>query len=115
MIRRIWRDRGFGIAMLAFFALSLVLQWWAGWHEYVSEQTDHGFAIQLSEYVWQEIKSTMENWQSEFLQLFTQVTLLTYLLWKGSPQSKDSDEEAMNAVRETQEEVRKLREALEKR
>jgi hypothetical protein len=115
MVQRLWRDRGFGIAMLTFFAISLVLQWIAGWQEYVSEQTDHGFAIQVGEYVWREISATMENWQSEFLQLFTQVALLTYLLWKGSPQSKDSDEEAMNAIRETQEEVRKLREALERR
>lgn len=38
-------------------------------------------------------KDTFENWQSEFLQLGSFVILATYLKWKGSPQSRDGDDE----------------------
>lgn len=34
----------------------------------------------------------MENWQSEFLQLFTFVVLTTYLVHRNSHESKDSSE-----------------------
>ena len=38
------------------------------------------------------IRDTMENWQSEFLQLIWQVAGLAFLLYTGSPQSKEGDE-----------------------
>ena len=34
------------------------------------------------------MRDTLENWQSEFLQLIWQVVALTYLWYIGSPQSK---------------------------
>jgi hypothetical protein len=37
--------------------------------------------------------STMENWQSEYLQLFSFVALTTYLIFRGSHESRDSDDE----------------------
>jgi low affinity Fe/Cu permease len=37
--------------------------------------------------------ATMENWQSEFLQLLTFLTLTSILIFKGSPESRDSDDE----------------------
>jgi F0F1-type ATP synthase membrane subunit a len=42
---------------------------------------------------WQDnMRETMENWQSEFLQLIWQVVALTYLWYIGSPQSKEEEE-----------------------
>ena len=38
------------------------------------------------------LSATFENWQSEFLQLFTMVVLTAYLIHKGSHESKDTDE-----------------------
>jgi uncharacterized protein DUF6766 len=38
------------------------------------------------------MRDTMENWQSEFLQLMWQVGGLSFLLYIGSPQSKESSE-----------------------
>ena len=35
----------------------------------------------------------MENWPSEFLQLLTFVVLTTYLVYRGSHESKDQDDE----------------------
>ena len=37
-------------------------------------------------------RDIMENWQSEFLQLMWQVAGLSFLLYVGSPQSKESSE-----------------------
>jgi hypothetical protein len=37
-------------------------------------------------------RGTLENWQSEFLQLVWQVVGLTYFLYIGSPQSKEEDD-----------------------
>jgi hypothetical protein len=38
------------------------------------------------------MRDTMENWQSEFLQLIWQVAGLAFLLYIGSPQSKEGDD-----------------------
>jgi hypothetical protein len=38
------------------------------------------------------LRDTLENWQSEFLQLMWQVGELTYLWYVGSPQSKEEEE-----------------------
>lgn len=40
----------------------------------------------------QMLRDTMENWQSEFLQLIWQVGALAFLLHIGSPQSKEGDD-----------------------
>jgi hypothetical protein len=44
--------------------------------------------------------STMENWQSEYLQLFSFVVLTTYLIFRGSHESKDSDDEVNEKLNE---------------
>jgi hypothetical protein len=38
------------------------------------------------------MRDTLENWQSEFLQLLWQVVGLALLLYIGSPQSKEGDD-----------------------
>jgi hypothetical protein len=44
--------------------------------------------------------STMENWQSEFLQLLTFMVLTSFLVYRGSPESRDSDDELQAKVDE---------------
>jgi hypothetical protein len=53
---------------------------------------EHNQAIELSGYFNQTLRDTMENWQSEFLQLMWQVGGLSFLLYVGSPQSKESEQ-----------------------
>jgi hypothetical protein len=83
---------GLTIVLTSLFALFWVGQTWFGWVEYKSEQTDHGEAAELSGYydVW--ARTTLENWQSEMLQLASFVVLSAVLVHVGSPQSKDGDE-----------------------
>jgi hypothetical protein len=77
---------------LAFFVISIVGQWLFGWFAYVNEQTDLEAPIELSDYSFRMLRDTLENWQSEFLQLIWQVAGLAVLLYVGSPQSREGDE-----------------------
>jgi hypothetical protein len=77
---------------LAFFLLSAAGHWIFGWFAYVNEQVAHGQPIDVSDYLINMGRDTLENWQSEFLQLIWQVAGLAYLLYVGSPQSKEGDE-----------------------
>jgi hypothetical protein len=77
---------------LSFFLLSMAGHWIFGWFAYVNEQVAHGQPIDVSDYLIDMGRDTLENWQSEFLQLIWQVAGLAYLLYVGSPQSKEGDE-----------------------
>ncbi len=53
-------------------------------------------------------QSTLENWQSEFLQLFSFVVLAAVLIHRGSAESKDGTDRIEQAVNEIREIVREL-------
>jgi len=44
--------------------------------------------------------STMENWQSEYLQLTSFMVLTAFFIFRGSPESRDSDDELHDKVDE---------------
>ena len=92
---RVWRDYSLSIVLAALFLVSWALQTWTGWVEFVAEQQEHGQVAEAfgpDGYVWAWAQATFENWQSEFLQLLTFVVLTTYLIHRGSHESKDTDE-----------------------
>jgi hypothetical protein len=74
------------------FLVLLTAQWLSGWNEYVSLQHEHGAQVRLLTYVFQMIRSTLENWQGEFFSLLYQVVVLTYLYYAGSPIGGGSDQ-----------------------
>jgi|SRR5215211_604105 len=87
---------GLAWVLLALFLASWTLQTWTGWREFKSEQHEHGQTAQVfgdSGYVWNWSRATFENWQSEFLQVLAFVTLTSFLIFKGSPESRDGDDE----------------------
>ncbi len=49
-------------------------------------------------YVWNWGEATFENWQSEFLQLLTMAVLTSFLIYKGSAESRDSDDEMQETL-----------------
>ena len=49
-------------------------------------------AASFSEYAIEVGRDTLENWQSEFLQLLWQIVGLAYFLYVGSPASKENDD-----------------------
>lgn len=77
---------------LIFFALSFAGHWIFAWFAYVDEQSLHAAEIKVSDYLIEVVRDTLENWQSEFLQLIWQVAGLAYLLYVGSPQSREGDD-----------------------
>jgi hypothetical protein len=83
---------GYAWVTLGFFVISLIGHWLFGWFAYVSEQQAHGQPLSVAEYTVQMTRDTLENWQSEFLQLLWQVGGLALLLHVGSPQSKEGDD-----------------------
>lgn len=86
------RKRGYLWVTLAFFVISLAVYWAFAWFAYSEEQIAHNQAIELSGFFNQTMRDTLENWQSEFLQLMWQVGGLAFLLYVGSPQSKESEQ-----------------------
>jgi len=92
--RNVWRDNGLSIALFAFFLLSLAGQGYAGWREHNAELAAHAqvtldFVSYLLSGAFLEV--TMENWESEFLQMFVYVVFTVFLFQRGSSESKDPD------------------------
>lgn len=77
---------------LAFFLISAIGHWGFAWYAFVEEQLTHEEPVEFGNYFIQTMRDTLENWQSEFLQLMWQVAGLALLLYIGSPQSKESDD-----------------------
>lgn len=97
-MRRIWKNYNLSIVLAILFLSAWALQTWTGWREFAADQESHQQAalwFGSSGYIWSWAEATFENWQSEFLQLLTFVILTSFLIHRGSHESKDSDEEMM--------------------
>lgn len=86
------RAYSYGWITLGLFLFSLVGHWIFGWFAFVEEQGEHGQAVQVSSFLIEMTRDTLENWQSEFLQLLWQVGGLAFFLFLGSPQSKEGSD-----------------------
>ena len=90
------RRYSLSLVLLVLFLVSWALQTYMGWVEFRSEQQAHGEPSHVfgsGGYVWAWGQATFENWQSEFLQLFSFVVLASFLIHRGCPQSKDGQDE----------------------
>jgi hypothetical protein len=74
------------------FLFSLIGHWGFAWFDYADEARAHGQSPVVREYLVKTAEATLENWQSEFLQLLWQVAGLMFLFAVGSPQSKEGDQ-----------------------
>jgi len=91
-VQKIWSNFGLSIAFASLFLISWAAQAVAEWGVYTQEQQTHGEPTVIGDYLVQFGQSTLENWQSEFLQLFSFVVLAALLIHRGSAESKDSDD-----------------------
>jgi hypothetical protein len=87
-----WSKYGYFWVTLALFAGSLLGHWVFAWHAFVAEQLQHQQSPEIRDFVIQTARDTLENWQSEFLQLIWQVSGLALLYHIGSPQSKEGSD-----------------------
>jgi hypothetical protein len=96
-MKRFLRENGLSLVLFCLFFLTFIVgQSFAGLRQYNEEQAEHGGEqVGLGEYLrtGHFLESTMENWESEFLQMFVYVLLTAYLYQKGSSESRKLDEE----------------------
>jgi hypothetical protein len=94
-MKRIFRHNGLSIVLFGLFllcegGLSLV-----GQYRYNQDQREHGQPqLGYVEYLASAdfMEATMENWESEFLQMFAFVLLTAFLYQRGSAESRKLDE-----------------------
>ena len=89
---------GLSLTLAVLFLASWVGQFFVEMVKVGNEARSHGEAFSMSEFWPSFWQSTLENWQSEFLQLLTFVTLTAFLIHRGSPESKDGDEDMQAAL-----------------
>jgi hypothetical protein len=88
----LWKGYAYAWITLGLFVFTLAGHWIFGWFAYLEEQRAHGQAAEIAPYAIEMARDTLENWQSEFLQLLWQVGGLALFLYIGSPQSREGDE-----------------------
>ena len=94
-VRRFVFVNGLAITMLCFFLISFFGQVLTGQRTHNQEQLDHGQReLTLPEYLRTGafVEATMENWESEFLQMGLFVLLTAFLYQRGSSESKTIEE-----------------------
>jgi 4-amino-4-deoxy-L-arabinose transferase-like glycosyltransferase len=98
-IRRIWANFALSIVLCILFLVSWVGQAIAEWRVFVDEQREHGEPATAGEFFVQFGQSTLENWQSEFLQLFSFVVLAAAYIHHGSAESRDGTDRIEELLR----------------
>jgi hypothetical protein len=101
--RSVWREFGLGLALMLLFFVTWAAHGVAEWQVYTDEQRAHGQPTEVGDFIAAFGQSTLENWQSEFLQLFSFVVLAALYIHKGSAESKDSDEKLEASLRRIEE------------
>ena len=91
---RFWRDNGLSLVLVGLFVVSLAGQSVAGHLHDNEERREHGrppagYVEYLASPAF--LEATMENWESEFLQMAAYVALTAMLFQRGSAESKDPD------------------------
>jgi hypothetical protein len=92
MKKGIWNKYSYLWVTLILFLGSAIGHWMFGWDAYKNEQEEHNQPVIARDYITEMTRDTLENWQSEFLQLIWQVAGLAFLFYVGSPQSKEGDD-----------------------
>ena len=90
-MKRFFRNNGLSIVFGLFFVAFMVGQSVTGMYEYNDDQREHkGSEVSYVDYLTTAhfVEATMENWESEFLQMFLFVALTAFLYQKGSAESK---------------------------
>jgi hypothetical protein len=106
--RSIWREFSLGLVLMILFFATWAGQGISQWQTFTDEQREHGEEPEVGDFISEFGQSTLENWQSEFLQLFSFVVLAALYIHKGSSESKDGEEKIEAALRRIEEKLETL-------
>ena len=98
-IRKTFANFGLSIVLAILFFSSWIGQGISEWQIFVDQQRAHGEPVEVSDFITEFSQSTLENWQSEFLQLFSFVVLAALYLHRGSAESRDSDDRVEESLK----------------
>lgn len=105
-VRKLWGNFGLSLTFVILFLVSWAAQGVAEWVSFAHEQAAHGQVAHFSDF-WVEFgQSTLENWQSEFLQLFSFVVVAAVLIHRGSSESRDGTDRIEKTVNEIRDMLR---------
>jgi hypothetical protein len=104
-VKKTWSNFGLSIAFCVLFFLSWLAQGVAEWQVFTDDQRAHEQPVEVGDFVEEFTQSTLENWQSEFLQLFSFVVLSALLIHRGSAESRDSDDRMEEALKRIEEKL----------
>jgi hypothetical protein len=93
---RFARENGLSLTVFALFAVFLAAQSVTGWRAWNAEQAlEGGEPVTYRAYLGsgEFLSATMENWESEFLQMAGYVVFTIFLFQRGSSESKKIGEE----------------------
>jgi purine-cytosine permease-like protein len=91
-LAKVWANFGLGLILCILFFVTWAAHGVVQWQRYAEEQRSHGESVKVAGYLVDYGGSTLENWQSEFLQLFSFVVLAAVYVHRGSAESRDSED-----------------------
>ena len=103
--RSVWREFGLSIALMTLFFATWIGHGIAEWQSYTDQQREHNEPVEVGDFVNEFATATLENWQSEFLQLFAFVSLAALYIHKGSAESKDGEERLEASLRRIEQQL----------
>jgi hypothetical protein len=101
--RSVWREFGLGLSFLTLFFTTWVAHLISSWQVFTDEAASHGESPKVGDFASEFARGTLENWQSEFLQLFSFVVMAALFIHKGSAESKDGEEKIEASLRRIEE------------
>lgn len=101
--RSVWREFGLGLVLMLLFFVTWTGHGISQWQTFTDEQLSHGEEPEVGDFVAEFTESSLENWQSEFLQLFSFAVLAALYIHKGSAESKDTEEKLEASLRRIEE------------
>ena len=102
---KLLKNFGLSIGFCLLFLLTWVAHGVAEWQTYTDEQRTHRQPVEMGDFVAQFSRATLENWQSEFLQLFSFTIMAAVLIHKGSAESKDGTDRIEAALKRIEEKL----------
>ena len=93
---RLWRDYSLSVTAAVLFLITWLVYAVVEWFDSKHEMSWYGEPVAFGSYLTRFFAFSLENWQSELL-LYFLAWLTSFLIYKGSSESGDSDDRMVEA------------------